>query len=485
MAQNPGDVFVDIVLISSPRSRSWNMAANFLSAVVNETIFTPGVTAEIEVADQEDYLGQLKIAGDELVTFQFRKPDGATAKYDMHLNSVKEVEIKGAMKTKVYKLDCVSRETLAGQGKYVQKAYNTTIDAIVQDLFKMLGSKLTLKVEPTKGKRNIKIANQPILHAIEMLRKQSVSQKNKSSNYMFWKTTSGFHFKTMEELVQAGPVRTFRQDNTVGHSMMSDFNSNILMWKVQQNMDAFNRIKAGATNQRVVTFDIHTLQYNKESMKKKQSEMKNLGRGLITGLLSGVIQGLERTVFRYVHANEKLKIDKSHVPDALPYKMINLAAMQEQLMHMTVLGDPVLEAGKTIVCNVPKITSQTGSMASEPQMSGKWLISKTQHVIQRPEVRPRFLTNLECLKGAFEESVGNAAQPATDAQKSAANSTGNVNVPLPPPRPPDLAGQALAAAQAASGGSSGLDGGFTGDGSFNSTVNYGGLDGTVDPANQR
>lgn len=481
MAQNPGDVFIDILQISSPRSQSWNMAANFLTATVNETIFTPGVTAEIQIADQDDYLGQLKIAGDELVTFQFRKPDGAAAKYDMHLNSVKEVEIKGAMRTKVYKLDCVSRETLAGQGKYVQKAYNTTIDNIIQDLFKMLGSKLSIKVEPTKGKRNIKIANQPILHAIEMLRKQSVSQNNKSSNYMFWKTASGFHFKTMEELVQAGPVRTFKQDNTVGHSMMSDFNSNILMWKVQQNMDAFNRIKAGATNQRVVTFDIHTLQYNKQNMKKKQSEMKNLGKGLITGLLDGVIQGIERTVFRYVHANQNLKIDKSHVPEALPYKMMNLAAMQEQLMHMTVLGDPALEAGKTIACNVPKITSQTGNMEPEAQVSGKWLISKTQHVIYGPEVRPRFVTKLECLKGAFEESVGSAAQPATDAQKGAANSTGNVNVPLPTPRPPDLAGQALAAAQAASGGSSGLDGGFGGDGTFNRTYAGGSLDATVDP----
>lgn len=74
-------------------------------------------------------------------------------------------------------------------------------------------------------------------------------------------------------------------------------------------------------------------------------------------------------------------------------------------MHMTVLGDPSLEAGKTIVCNIPKITSQTGNMEPEAQMSGKWLISKTQHIIQRPEVRPRFLTNLECLKGAYQEKV--------------------------------------------------------------------------------
>ena len=438
--QNPGDVFVDTVLISSPRTRSWNMAANFLSARVDETIFTPGVTAEIEVLDQEDYIGQLKIAGDELVTFQFRKPGGATAKYEMHLNSIKEVEIKGAMKTKIYKLDCVSRETLAGQGKYVQKAYNTTIGDIVQDLFKQLGSKQKVNVEATKGKRNIKITNQPILHAIEMLRKQAVSEKNKSSNFMFWQTNSGFHFKTMEEMIQSSAVRTFKQDNTVGKSMMSDFDSNILAWKVKQNMDAFSRIKAGATNQRVATFNVHTNEYRKVNLKKKQTEITNIGQGLISGLLEGVIKGLERTVFRYVHSNDKLKIDKTHVPETLPYKMMNLAQMQEQLMHMTVLGDPKLEAGKTIICNVPKITSQTGNMAAEPQMSGKWLISKTQHLIMRPEVRPRYLTTMECLKGAYQDKIEekNAPKQADTNIPQPIRRPTEASVPLPTRRPTDI-----------------------------------------------
>ena len=128
-------------------------------------------------------------------------------------------------------------------------------------------------------------------------------------------------------------------------------------------------------------------------------------------------------MFRYVHANDRLNIDKSHVPETVPYKMMNLAQMQEQLMQMTVLGDPILEAGKTIVCNVPKITSQTGLAQQEPQMSGKWLISKTQHVIQRPEVRPRYLTNLECIKGAYEESVGGAQQSSS--------ATRNITLPTP------------------------------------------------------
>jgi hypothetical protein len=405
--QNPGDVFVDSIILSSPRTQSWNMARNFLSSTVNETIFTPGVTAEIRVIDPEDYLGKLKIAGDESIYFQYRKPDGAVAKYNFHLNSVKDIGTTGAMKAKTYTLDCVSREVLTGQAHYVQKAYNTQISDIIEDLFKQLNSKATVKVEPTKGKRNIKIANQPVLHAIEMLRKQAVSENNKSSNFLFWQTNSGFHFSTIEEALKQSPIKSFRQDNTVGHSMYSDFYSNILAFKVMQNMDAFNRIKNGALNQRVATFNVHTNEYKKADLKKKSSEMNALGAGLISAMdtFLQIFPGANRTTLRYIHANDKLDIDKTHLPEALPYKMLNLAQMQEQLVQLTVLGDPILEAGKVIICNIPKATSVTGMSQPETQVSGRWLIAKAQHVIGGPEQRPRFLTNLECIKGAYQEKV--------------------------------------------------------------------------------
>jgi hypothetical protein len=41
-------------------------------------------------------------------------------------------------------------------------------------------------------------------------------------------------------------------------------------------------------------------------------------------------------------------------------------------------------------------------MEPEPQMSGRWLISKLEHKIHRSDVRPRYVCNVEGLKGAYE-----------------------------------------------------------------------------------
>jgi hypothetical protein len=92
------------------------------------------------------------------------------------------------------------------------------------------------------------------------------------------------------------------------------------------------------------------------------------------------------------------------MPETVPNKMVNLAQMQEQLLHMTVLGDPVLEAGKTVNCNIPQITASTQNSQLDPQASGRWLIAKLEHQIRKPGVQPRHICVLECLKGAYSGS---------------------------------------------------------------------------------
>jgi hypothetical protein len=268
-------------------------------------------------------------------------------------------------------------------------------------------TKLPLNSEATKGKRNIKITNQPVLSAIDKLRKDAVSEKNKGSNYMFWMTHSGFWFKTLEGMMEGGDVKILKQDPTVGHSMMSDVESNIIGGPyVHQNMDAVNRIHSGAMKQRVATFDIHTNMFTYKDIVPKPRDLKTLGKGdFLTDAFREIFDGGVRAVFRMVDHNEDLKIDPSHVPEAIPYKMLNLAQMQEQQMTMTVFGDVIYEAGKTVYNKVPVASANDGPKGIDPQTGGRWLISKVVHNIRRPNDRPRWVCNLECLKGSAEESL--------------------------------------------------------------------------------
>ena len=83
--------------------------------------------------------------------------------------------------------------------------------------------------------------------------------------------------------------------------------------------------------------------------------------------------------------------------------MLNLSQMQEQMLRLTVLGDPILEAGRTITCNVPQVLAIPNVTTLDPQVSGRWLISKLEHKFAEPQDKPRYTSNLECLKGAYQE----------------------------------------------------------------------------------
>lgn len=402
MGYNPGDISVDTVLITSPLSGSWDARVSMITASILETIFTPGVSAEIKVVDTDDWIGRLQLQGTETVYFQITKlTDGSTLYYDLHLNSVRQVEIKGSAKAKTYMLSCISREAISGRIINVQESYNMPISFIVQDVFSKLDSINYINAEQTKGNRNIKISSQTVYDAIEMLRKEAVSAVFESSNYMFWQTWSSFHFETLEGMMSSGDVKYLKQDFTIGASINKSVDDNILAWKVVQNFDAMNRAKAGVVNQRVAVFNPNTLSYVVGNfIGNTISEMGNWSYDLFRSKFNGENAG--RTVVSYRNPNEKTNIPKSYVPETIPNKQLNLAQMQEQMMHMTVIGDPVLEAGRTVFCDVPKITAATDSYGQkEEQMYGRWLISKVEHEIHTAADLPRYVCNLECLKGAY------------------------------------------------------------------------------------
>lgn len=234
-----------------------------------------------------------------------------------------------------------------------------------------------------------------------MLRKEAVSSGAGASNFLFFISQRGIHFKTFEAMVASGDCKTFKQENSVGHNLFSDIDTNILAWQVIQNMDAMNRVKAG-TNDQVASFNFFTNQFKKQTTAGQAGGI-NLGTNVITTAKSfgSLFPNMTRTMVRPFNASDNHSTPQSHMPEALPDKTAGLAQWTEQLMRMTVIGDPIIEAGRTVMCNVPKITSQTHNMEPEPQMAGRWLVSKLEHKIHRADVKPRYVCNIEGLKGAY------------------------------------------------------------------------------------
>ena len=156
-----------------------------------------------------------------------------------------------------------------------------------------------------------------------------------------------------------------------------------------------------------LTFNVHTCEYAKTDFSQNVDDFLALGTfGLITPQFITAMTAAktpQRSYMRYINPNQALNIPKTNIPDNIAYKMLNLAQMQEQLLRMTVLGDPILEAGRTITNNVPEAMQDVSSGTLDPQYSGRWLISKVEHKFNMPNDKPRYVCNMEALKGMYQE----------------------------------------------------------------------------------
>lgn len=400
---NPGDVFVNNLVVSSGRG-TLNLTKIFLSAKIFESIFTPGIIGHIEVLDTEDYIGNLKLSGDETVNFSFKSPDRESLNYNLSLNSVDEVQDLGSMKAKVYQLTCVSTEVLKAKAGPIQKSYNTQISSMVSDVFSsFLSSSKSIDIEATKGIQRFISPSLKPFSLIKELKKRAVSLENKSSNFLFFENADGFKFKTIEGLVKAGVSHYFKQEDTVGSSYRSSMDNNILAYKLYKQMSATDRIGMGGLSQKTGTFDIRTNEYKVETKKINESDYTFGGLGSMSSSAFKSLFGNLPGIFTFINKNSK--DPNTYLQDGIVDKAAYLSSMSQNQLDIEVPGNSSIKAGEMALINIPKKVSITGMNSGEVLVNGKFLLAKVAHIIKRPSFRPRYVVSMECLKGAYEQGV--------------------------------------------------------------------------------
>jgi hypothetical protein len=390
MRLNPGDILLDRFTISSSRIGTWNAKGNFLTAKIVETIFSPGIEADFEVIDFDESFKNYQVQSDEEVVFQYTTARGRTGSYTLQLHSKNDGKYLPNLRATTYVLNCTSKETMTGQGTYTQNGYNTNLSNIVSSVFGELGSIFNIEVEPTKGLRKFVVSHQPIFHAIETLRKEAISAENPSSNFMFFQAASGYKFKTLEGMYNSGTVKHFKLTNTTNKNFFDDGDTNILAHTLTQVGNAMSRVLNGSVNQEVASFNMNSNEF-------VTKEFKGLATGL-TKVMDAAFPGIKQTIMQITNANKDLQIGKSFLPDSMGNKMSSLSEMQEMMLNLTVIGDPVLEAGRTIETDFPS-ASGTGSQQLDPISSGVWLMTKVQHTIgDIIHDKPRHTCSIECMR---------------------------------------------------------------------------------------
>ena len=378
---------------------------------IYESIFTPGIIADIVVMDTSDLLGTLRFSGDEQLFFDAKTPNGQRCTFMLHVYMLSELQSMGAQKAKMYTLNCVSQEALFAKTNYVQKAYYDLCSNIVQDIHKTyLNSSKTLTVEQTRAAQNLVIAQRNPYDAISMVRKRAVSATNKSSLYTYFESRANnnqiFKFVTLESLFGQSIVKSFQQSDAINVDLMASKDNNIISYQIPNQFSAIDRITYGG-QRKIVKFNTTTQQYETTIVTTNDTDYKTGGSN------SSDVSTFFKNLFGKSNNPPQSMIPEdisqralTYIPETSADQQAYLSIMLQNTMKIKVYGDLALTAGVMINCTIPDKQNFTGAPKADPLMTGNFLISRIHHRIGYIQERPRYTCTIECLKGNFNEGIG-------------------------------------------------------------------------------
>jgi hypothetical protein len=403
-----GDVTVTNLTVSSTRG-TLDLSKSFVSMSIYESIFTPGIIADIVVLDTDDTLGNLKLSGDEIVTVTMYVLGSLTKNYSFSLSHLKDLAMtSGQQKGKQYTLECVSDEPMYAKTNYVQKSYNMLCSEIIKDIHtNYLHSKKQLQIEDTIGPQNIVIPHKSPFEAIDFVRGRSVSSKYNSSSYVYFENTvqgpQQYNFVTIESMFDLSSTKDFIQNSAINTDFYSRIDNNIISYTVPKQFNSIQKI-ALAGPRKISTMNFTSQEYQSNTVQTKDTNYKTGGSGTDTSS-----SFISRFFNALIPPQSLLPVDISqrastHIETATPNLQAYLSILSQNAMKIKVVGDTVLTAGIKINCTIPNKTG-TADAGIDPLLSGDFIVSRIHHRIGMFQDTPRYTCTMELLKGSYSEAV--------------------------------------------------------------------------------
>ena len=412
-----------------------------LSFEIKEDIFSHYITGRVTVQDTQDVRTMLPITGLERLNVKFNTPGcpGYNAVeeegHPFQIYKIESVARDGASgRSQAYDIYFCSQELYYNGIHRVSKAYSGQIELAVDDIFHsptFLNSKKRLNYEPTASSDKVVVPNMKPLQAIKWLSSRAKSQKYKNAGYVFYETSEGYFFRSIESMlavngVSARPVKfaytyqinNIRDAKTGNRDVNQDMRSAItyefkkpvsLLDNLTDGMVANRMIRHDAFNKTITTTDYN---YFDEFGKYFHTEHDNTDKAQLKGVLPFVrfedtntdLSSKPMAKLMTVTNSSKIHNDYEHPSksETLQVMVSQRAKYMNQRLVLNVHGNTLLHAGDMIQFDMPTIRPLLDKSGEEPSpyWHGRYLILSIRHVVENSKGGKHSMV-LECVKDAI------------------------------------------------------------------------------------
>jgi hypothetical protein len=311
---------------------------------------------------------------------------------------------------RMYTLQLVTHEFVKSLSTRISRAYTdiTCQNAVTNILTKDLGvAKTSLATsEPTYGTVSMTIPNYTPLMAINYFTLLAMTTDRRNSNFMFYETLGGYHFRSIAHMVTQPPTADFHVDGGIAVRQTltdkTEINS-ILRVHQDQGFDLLHDIASGAMRSQLVHFDFLARQVrhvDDSRYTKTFDTTSHLTPYPVYPANYDLTVGKNVRIFtipsNHWSANSSyFKSHNDHTPQQFLHESIVLRNRQlKEIKHIqTILempGQSYLRAGATVNVFYPSSRSLQGLdgpitaayvKESTPYYSGKHLVTSVHHIL--------------------------------------------------------------------------------------------------------
>ena len=405
--------------------------------VIFESIFTQSITGIITILDTTDLVNNGPIIGEEklqikLLTPQVNeKPDTIIDYTKTPLDIYKIGGLRGdGEKASVLSLHFASQEVYKNAISKISRSYKGSCSDIVDKIFRdkeYLDSDKEITIEETNGLRKIVFPSMKPFKAIDMLCRQSNSKNFKDSpSYLFYETTKGYNFRSVDGLCSQEPKMTYEEnvpDRVEGGVKNIDVNlRTINEFAVIGPRNTNDNIYEGMLSSNIKIHDIYNKKINyftynyfdefdkdihledKPYISESKDKLSNKGLADYSNAMN----------FVTITSNGK-SFDE---PDNYPYapddleKIVmrrnsRLRQFQNSItLNMMIPGNTFIKAGDVLEIKIGASSTVT-DRTNDPNYTGKYLITKIRHNFNNSKTDVRHTINMTVVKDSVNYEYPN------------------------------------------------------------------------------
>lgn len=401
----PGDVKISLITLENQfKNIKINPSDQLLGCDIYEDITKPTLFGLFHFYDTVGILENFPIIGEETITIEFRTPTiSKPTKIVLKCYEVSNVSRDNNDKGTYFTLKCVSEEHFRNNIS-IENSYDDIISNITTTLlFNKIKTKKKLVVDETKGIQKIVFPSIPVFQCIDMIRQRAVAKKYPGSLYVFFENQDGFHFKTIESLMEESRdligSRTFNIQNNSIETQKNDSSNfrTILDYAIVAKADNYKKTQLGMFGTVDDVFDLTTkkisqIDFNLDNVfdkltgpdkKKQQPNSEEFKR--LFGIKKG--QFIPKDTSR----------PENFIDTMIAVRESFSLLLNSEVTRVKVNGDSGLKAGIVVNLKIPDPTGLNKNPKESQINSGNYFVTRLRHMITMSGV-PKHEIVFDCVK---------------------------------------------------------------------------------------